>query len=377
MRVLLDGRDPKSRGFARVLQGLVSPGMVPPGVEVCMLCTSEYAGSLGKLDAGVELLEEPILSNPAKHAQAKWWSEEYPVLVKKVAPDVIFHPAGYSAEDARLGVPSVIRSTNLLPFEPREIARYGASRTTMRFLLWRRRMIRDLREAAGVIFLSEHMRRIVLRQVPKIGKNTVVSLGLNPSFRAPTPSRRPLETPVRILYVSTIFLYKHQWNVVEAVDSLRRELGLDLRLSLVGGGEPTAQRKLARRMQDLDADSFTTIEGDVPPEKMPEAYRNTDLFVFASSCESFSNTLLEAMGAGLPIACSDRTGLPDILGDGGVFFDPENPKSISSSIRKLLDDDGLRFECAKKAHERSSLYTQEEMAEQTYAFLYTVSQGRG
>ena len=51
---------------------------------------------------------------------------------------------------------------------------------------------------------------------------------------------------------------------------------------------------------------------------------DANLFVFASSCENMPNTLVEAMAIGLPIACSDRGPMPEVLRDGGVYFDPED-----------------------------------------------------
>ena len=56
--------------------------------------------------------------------------------------------------------------------------------------------------------------------------------------------------------------------------------------------------------------------------------KRAHLFVFASSCENMPNTLVEAMASGLPIACSDRGPMPEILRDGGTYFDPENEVTI-------------------------------------------------
>ena len=50
--------------------------------------------------------------------------------------------------------------------------------------------------------------------------------------------------------------------------------------------------------------------------------------IFASSCESSSCVLIENMASGLPIACSNRGPMPEVLKDGGVYFDPEKPIDI-------------------------------------------------
>ena len=58
--------------------------------------------------------------------------------------------------------------------------------------------------------------------------------------------------------------------------------------------------------------------------------------LFASSCENLPNILLETMGARLPIACSNRQPMPEILGEGGEYFDPEKSDTIYDAIIKLI-----------------------------------------
>ncbi len=78
-----------------------------------------------------------------------------------------------------------------------------------------------------------------------------------------------------------------------------------------------------------------------------------DHFVFASSCENMPNTLVEAIAAGLPLACSRRGPMHEILGDTGLYFDPESHLSIAEAIRRLIDDPLLRDESASRARRPS------------------------
>ena len=68
---------------------------------------------------------------------------------------------------------------------------------------------------------------------------------------------------------------------------------------------------------------LTELEGQNDPAALPEHLREAELFVFASSCENLPNILIEGMAAGLPIACSRRPPMPEVLGDAGESFDPE------------------------------------------------------
>ena len=81
------------------------------------------------------------------------------------------------------------------------------------------------------------------------------------------------------------------------------------------------------------------------------------------------NTLVEAMAAGLPIACSDRGPMPEILEDGGVYFNPENVNSIVVAISLLLGDIDLREEKANRARSLAEKYSWERCARETWGFL--------
>jgi glycosyltransferase involved in cell wall biosynthesis len=87
------------------------------------------------------------------------------------------------------------------------------------------------------------------------------------------------------------------------------------------------------------------------------------------------NTLVEAMAAGLPIACSNRGPMPEVLGDAGAFFDPENVQSIVDSVEQLLRDPNLRNACAARAEILARQYSWARCGAETWAFLRTIVTG--
>ncbi len=114
---------------------------------------------------------------------------------------------------------------------------------------------------------------------------------------------------------------------------------------------------------------FVTINEFVPHEKLVEFLAAADIFIFASSCENMPNTLVEAMAAGLPIACSDRGPMPEILGNAGVYFNPENPHSIAKSVASLITDADLRVKLSKKASKKAFKYSWGRCADETWGFM--------
>jgi glycosyltransferase involved in cell wall biosynthesis len=78
------------------------------------------------------------------------------------------------------------------------------------------------------------------------------------------------------------------------------------------------------------------------------------------------------MAAGLPIACSSRGPMPEVLKDGGVYFDPENVESICSAIELLILDKNKRNQVSAKAKQLSSQYSWARCSHETFSFLRQV-----
>ena len=97
--------------------------------------------------------------------------------------------------------------------------------------------------------------------------------------------------------------------------------------------------------------------------------KNTDIYIFASSCETFGITLLEGMAAGMVIASSNKSSIPEIIEDGGLLFDPENHFSIYESMMLLIDNADLREKLSKKARKLASKYSWEKCSHETFTFI--------
>jgi glycosyltransferase involved in cell wall biosynthesis len=161
--------------------------------------------------------------------------------------------------------------------------------------------------------------------------------------------------------------------VVEAVAALR-EQGLPIVLDLVGPAYPPALRRLNQMLSKLDPGRRWVIyHGAIAFEDLHIRYRDADLGLFASSCENMPNILLEAMASGLPIACSNRGPMPEILGPAGLYFDPEQPFDIARALNELIRSPQLRADLAQASFERSLQYSWELCASDTFKFLEQVA----
>lgn len=297
-------------------------------------------------------------------------------LAVQAGCDVLFVPGGSDLSGFK---PVATLSQNLLPFEWYEMKRYGWSVYTLKFMLLRWTQGNSFRKSDGVIFLTQYARDAILKVIGKLrGLSAIIPHGINPRFfRQPRPQRLPVDfnerQPCRLLYVSIIEMYKHQWQVAEAVAQLRSE-GIPVILEFIGppAGGISRLKEAIKRVDPGGA--FITYRGSVPYENLDEFYTSADIGVFASSCENMPNILLEGMAAGLPMACSKMGPMPEVLGDAGVYFDPENPSSIAAAIRRLIESPGLRRDISQAGFKLAQQYSWHRCSGETLAFLAQIAQ---
>jgi len=296
-------------------------------------------------------------------------------LARKYSCDVLFIPGGSYVGWFH---PFVALSQNLLPFESSEAKRYGYSLKALRLLLLRISQASSFRRAEGMIFLTEYASNVIKSAIGyHAGLSSIISHGIDSRFFIAPRRQMELDVytfmkPIKILYVSIIDMYKHQWHVVKALSILRTK-GIPISGDFIGPACMPAFRRFANMINDVDPrKEYINYFGPIPHYELHKYYSRADIFVFASSCENLPIILLEAMASGLPIACSDRGPMPEVLGDAGVYFNPEDPESIANSLCQLILSKELRETKALAAFEKSKCYSWERCARQTLLLLNDV-----
>lgn len=268
--------------------------------------------------------------------------------------------------------PMVVLSQDMLSYEPNVMRNHGYGYARMRLLTILYLQNAAFRRAEGVIFLTRYAGQVIQGSCGSLSRVAFIPHGVSQIFSNTVRSLQPplsAERPIRCLYVSPVSRYKHQWVVVQAIEALRQR-GISITLDLIGGGDGTAHAKLRDQIERSDpAGIFIRQVGGVRHNSLPSYLANADIFVFASSCENMPVTLLEAMAVGLPIACSNRGPMPEVLEDGGVYFDPEDPASIAHAIEQIITDDEICVRIAQRAKALSSQYSWQRCADETFAFI--------
>jgi len=71
--------------------------------------------------------------------------------------------------------------------------------------------------------------------------------------------------------------------------------------------------------------------------------RNARALVFPSLYEGFGLPLVEAQALGCPVIASDRASIPEVAGEGALYFDPMRPQDAVARVNELVPDERRRL----------------------------------
>lgn len=179
------------------------------------------------------------------------------------------------------------------------------------------------------------------------------------------------EKPVRqfvdkkfMIIVGRAERYKNQRGAIEAHQLLLKKHP-DLWLVIIGKRDDTS-RKLEQWTHDQE---YKNIEffGFASDDELAWFYNHCAVYAFPSFMEGFGLHALEAMKHGAPVASSNATCLPEVLGDAALYFDPANPADMATQIDTILTDSKRRKDLIKKGAKQAAKYSWLKMAKETLA----------
>jgi glycosyltransferase involved in cell wall biosynthesis len=319
---------------------------------------------------------EQQLLNKNLFFRSYWQKFKLTKLAKKHC-DVLFVPGGNYQGAFR---PYVTMFQNMLLFDFKELKRFFPRLKFFHLLLLSFLQRKTFVKSDAVICLTDYGRQTLQKRLSNSNKYLpVINHGINKRFFVEPKqqldvTRYSQDKLLRILYVSTVFPYKHQDSVVRAVINLSKQ-GVPIGLDLIGGGYAASLKNLHNLQVQLDADNkVIRYHSALSYQEIHNFYKQADIFIFASTCETFGNVLLEAMATGLPIACSNHQPMPEILQDAGVYFNPENVTEITSALQRLIANPGLRSDIAYKAYNLAKQYSWEKCADETFKVIAEIAQ---
>jgi glycosyltransferase involved in cell wall biosynthesis len=272
--------------------------------------------------------------------------------------------------------PVVGMSRNMLLYERKIWREINQPKEILRFWINYLKQKRCFKNASGIIFISNYAKEFISSKLNLKDKEiSIIHHGISPRFELESRPCLPisnysLNVPFKFLYVSTVHIYKHQWNVVAAIDQLRKK-GYPVSLDLVGESifEP-AEKLLLKAIDSFDPEGkFIHWHGHIPYDSIDYYYRSSDGIVYASTCENMPNILIESMASGLPIACSDKNPMPEFLKENGFYFDAKRVDSIACALERLLLSEKERESMIKYNKGEVVQYNWRITSQKTFEFI--------
>ena len=193
-------------------------------------------------------------------------------------------------------------------------------------------------------------------------KIDVAPLGVRaPSAARPVSERFATERRV-LLSLSAKRPHKNLAALIEALALIPPERRP---LLMLPGYATWHEAELRERTRTLGVEDDVRWLGWLADDELEDLWSAADAFVFPSQYEGFGLPVLEAMVRGVPVACSNRSALPEVAGEAALLFDPDDPRQIAEAIERLLSDPGEAERLGAAGRERAASFTWQRTAELT------------
>jgi glycosyltransferase involved in cell wall biosynthesis len=235
---------------------------------------------------------------------------------------------------------------------------------------------RSVQNAKSIIVPSNNTRQDVISEYHKKSVHTLY-LDADSAF-----TRLPYETVKDalpslidaagegfVLYVGRIYPdYKNTNKLLRAFAKGKKTSTVREKLVIVSSDKP--RREDARILNKNKEDIITLYK--LTDSNLAILYNACNYFIYPSLYEGFGMPILEAMRCGAPVAVSKSSSLPEVAGDAGLYFNPNDIDDICGTMQELSDNETLRQEFSRKSLERSKFFSWETFSEKALEITKSV-----
>jgi glycosyltransferase involved in cell wall biosynthesis len=310
------------------------------------------------------------------------WREQkrLPTQMVHDGVDLAHYPCNTAPVIAQ-GKPSVLTLHDVIALtEPQAAPKFTPAQARQWLIAtYTSRVIPRAVERSEAIITVSHSEKEQIRAVFEIPaeKIFVTPLAVNPFMRPLTCEERAKESR-RILPrlgVDGPFLfalgYEPRKNIKGVIEGYRILHGInagktnaDVKLVIVIGHAAT-RLKWQKYIAEVGIDKSVVLLGSISQEDLLVLYNQAEAFLFPSFREGFGLPPLEAMACGTPVIVSNRSSLPEVVGDASILVEPDEPQQIADACLRILDDSALAAELSAKGLCRIQKFSWAETARLT------------
>ncbi|MBN1483089.1 MAG: glycosyltransferase family 4 protein [Chloroflexia bacterium] len=292
---------------------------------------------------------------------------QIPALLRRRRPDVYHYPHFDLPWLAPVPTVATIHDLKYIAW-PQFFPRFSRLKRLLMFAA----MALTVRRAERVIAVSESTRQDILRRLRADPERVVVVPEAVEAryFEPPAPAQRAqvrrryeLEAPF-ILFLGERRPHKNIVGVLRAFQALR-QLGYRQHQLLIGGKAYADYDEPERLAEQILPAGTVRFLGYVPDEDLPALYHAADAFVLLSLYEGFGLPVLEAMAAGTPVVAARATSLPEVVGEGGLLVDPDDPQEAARAFSRVLSGGTEREHWQRQARQWARRFSWKACAERT------------
>lgn len=174
----------------------------------------------------------------------------------------------------------------------------------------------------------------------------------------------------QFLFVGALKRGKNIPNILKAFDLFQRNDKKNFKFVIVGGDkwlDPGIDSALSQ--VSVEAKSKILFKGFVSDKELSHLYSTSYAFISPSFYEGFGLTHAEAMSYCLPVVASDKGSQSEVIGDAGIFANPNSPKSICEAMHILATDKKKYSQLSRAAGEISKQYKWSEFGKGLYEII--------
>ena len=144
-----------------------------------------------------------------------------------------------------------------------------------------------------------------------------------------------------LLYVGRIERKKNIPTLIEAFSILKENKDIKHKLILVGDAS-YGYDETKYMINEFDLSNEVIMPGWLPELDMPYLYNGADAFIFPSVYEGFGIPPLQAIACGIPVATSNSSSIPEVVGNAALLFNPDDPYDMAAVFKKIITDKNIR-----------------------------------